>query len=387
METKPLHFYSRTAVTTDWKCPRQRFWNYQYQGRGLSSTDTALELFLGIHLHDGLAALASGTLTLDQICKNAYDDILNGLRPDPTSASSEDPQREEFANEQATLITGLLYGFGLHVWPRLQAEYPTIVAIEKEFLLRHDAPGGPIGFMAKPDLLLRNKDGALVYFEYKSTSSNKEQWALSWNTAIQLHSAAKVVSENLGEPVDHVVVQGLYKGYVDRYGRQSSPICYAYYRQGVPPFSKDSWTYEWTRGYERYPTWRRPADHPALAIKAHIQGMPSNMLAEQFPVVPPIVPSEAMVQSFFKQRAIRESKIRDATLLIKMQPSLEDPKAQAILDEVFPQTFEACSPSFGKGCNYRVLCHGKIDDPLNAGFQRRSSHHAQENSNLAEQGD
>ena len=181
----------------------------------------------------------------------------------------------------------------------------------------------------------------------------------------------------MGEKVASVIVQGLYKGYVDRFNRQNSPICYGYYRAGVPPFSRDEWSYEWRRGLDRYPSWRREG-----GIKKHMADMPAYMLAEQFPQVPPMIVNDSLVETFFKQRAIRESEIASISLKLKDQ-SLTNGERQQLLDKHFGQNFEACRPSWGHGCNYHTICHGSIADPLKAGFSVRHSHHEREQAALA----
>lgn len=195
--------------------------------------------------------------------------------------------------------------------------------------------------------------------EYKTTSSSREQWVNSWATAVQLHSSVKAVEATLGEPVTGVIVQGLYKGFVS-YGKQSSPFCYSYRKEGNPPFSKTEYLYDYKAGFRKYPTWEMEG-----GTKAWVEGMSEEMLAEQFPQVPPIFINDQLVETFFRQRAIREREIHEA------QGERDD--------KVFPMKFEACCPSFGHGCSYRQLCFGGAGiDPLQAGYTWRQAHHQPE---------
>lgn len=197
--------YDRSRTVTDWVCPRKRYWNYEFAGKGIVPNTTALELFLGTTVHDGLAAIAHG-VAIDDIAAAAWKETYNGIMEWDSQSSSEDAT--QFALEQAALVEGLLRGFRRHVWPQLMAEYPTIMAIEKEMQFNHNG----LTFMSKPDLVLEGPDGP-VYVEYKTTSSKKDSWINSWNTAVQLHSTMRAIRETLNvEPVG-VVVQGLYKGY------------------------------------------------------------------------------------------------------------------------------------------------------------------------------
>jgi len=355
--------YSRSAVVADWKCPRLRYWQYEYAGRGISPASTSLELFLGITIHDGIAAIVHD-VDIDAVCKAAGQQIREKL------VDEHDEDSVYFGHEQTALIEGILRGFARHVWPRIKAEYPEVVLMEDEVTYEHDG----LTFMAKPDLVVRDADGELTYFEWKSTSSVKEQWITSWDTAVQLHSTVRAIGKAIGQQPSKVVVVGLNKGYVS-YGKQSSPFCYGYYRAGEPPFTREQWSYEWRKDLKKYPIWNR-----AGGVKRWVEEMPVEMLSQQFPTTPPIFINDALLDRFFEQRAIREMEIRHVRDAIA-DPSSTVDKA-ILMDGVFPQHFEQCNPGWGHTCTYKKLCHGNIEDPLKAGFQLRYSHHAMEQKAL-----
>src|SRR5205814_10201562 len=138
-------------------------------------------------------------------------------------------------------------------------------------------------FMSKPDLVLRHKEsGELWYVEYKTTSSKQDKWVNQWGTAVQLHSSIRAIEAALSEKVVGVIVQGLYKGY-EAYGKQSSPFCYAYRRQGNPPFTKTETRYEYAPGFKRSPVWQLDG-----GVRAWVESMPEEVLTNQFPQSPPI---------------------------------------------------------------------------------------------------
>jgi hypothetical protein len=350
-------YYSRSAVTTDWTCPRKRYWNYEYANRGIVPGDTNLALFIGTVIHDGLSAIAHG-VPIDDIIEALGHQIISTLQVN----QSEDVIY--FASEQLALTEGMLRGFHRHVWPRLMSSYPEIVSIEKEYTFEHDG----LTFLSKPDLVLRDHMGNLWYLEYKTTSSMKDQWLNSWSTAVQLHSSVRAVEATIGEALTGVIVQGLYKGYVS-YDKQSSPFCYAYHKAGNPPFGDDVWSYEYKAGLKKYPTWQMDS-----GVRGWVERMPEHILAAQFPQVPPILLNDGLINAFFNQRANREHEIRTAREMI-MDPNLGTNERQEWLDKVFPQHFEQCNPGWGSGCSYRRLCHGFAADPLDAGFTLRESHH------------
>jgi hypothetical protein len=370
-----LRLYSKSGVQMDWTCPRKRFWAYEYQGRGIGTGNTHLELFLGQVLHDGLSAIAhmhqAGVVDIDLIATTAKEQMITSLMGGGTGMQEE----FDFANEQAALVEGLLRGFYKQVWPILMKQYPVIKVVEQKMLFKHDG----LGFMAIPDLVVADAEGNNWYVEYKSTSSKKEGWINSWNTAIQLHSTIKAIESQIGEAVTGVIVQGLYKGF-ESYGKQSSPFCYAYRRNGNPPFSETETIYEYRPGFKRVPTWELEG-----GVKAWVESMPDHVLAEQFPQTPPIFVKDDMINSFFEQRKWREKEIE---LAVTMMSQSDEESQKGLRDVAFPQRFDQCDPFFGKSCAYKKLCHGPQGvDPLTNGFEWRDEEHLEEFKKLAGIGD
>lgn len=359
--TEGVITHDRSRYTTDQQCRRRRYWAYDYAGRGLTPDGLALELFLGLALHDSLAAIATQQLTeagvdIQLIAYEAQKQVFDCLMAEGTGG-------ETYAAEQACLIEGLIRGFYRHVWPRLMAEYPKIVAIEQEMLYPHHG----ITFMARPDLVLETAEGDLAVIEYKSSSSKKAQWINSWDYAVQLHSSVRAIEHTLGRPVAHVVVQGLYKGWIDDWGKQTSPLVYGYKRNGNPPFSQDEIAYKYKAGFKRTPVWEMPG-----GVEKWVAGMPEATLSEQFPRTPPIFVKDELVEQFFKQTAVREQEIH---LSKQMLEFYQGPEREGVLNMAFPQNFEACQPAWGRGCPFKQLCFGDASDPLRMGFSERVPNH------------
>jgi hypothetical protein len=356
--------YSRSAVVTDWKCPRKRYLQYELDGRGIVNPHSSLELALGTTVHDGLAGIALGVPIQEAASVQGYA-MYQSLVPtvNPTDAEIL------FGNEQAALVEGLLRGFYRHMWPRLQAAYPEVVMVEKELLYPHDG----LLFMAKPDLVARDPEGVLWYVEYKTTSYKHEGWVNQWDTAVQLHSSIRAIEAELGEKVGGVVVQGLYKGY-ESYGKQSSPFCYAYSRQGNPPFSRTEIRYEYAAGFKRAPTWELDG-----GVAKWVEDMPEGIIADQFPQAPPIYAKDDLIDTFFNQRATREKEIQLATHMITIYKDNEA-AVKGVMDVCFPQKFDQCKPGWknNKPCEYARICHGSVPNPLESGYEYRVSHHEAE---------
>lgn len=386
MTTHKLRLYDRSRVTTDWTCARKRYWNYEYKGRGIVPATTQYEFYFGSLVHDGLAAIASHTkdaqpamslkgqlprIDINLIATTAHDQMFTTLME--ASAGEDEYTSMQYANEQASLVEGMLRGFYKHVWPQLMQQYPIIRLVEEEMIYEH----GGLTFMSRPDLVLQDLDGQLWYLEYKTTSSKSDSWINSWNTAVQLHSSIRAIERTLGEKVTGVIVQGLYKGY-QSYNKQNSPYCYAYTRRGNPPFSQDETVYEYKAGFKKSPVWEMKG-----GVAAWIDEMPDSILSDQFPTTPPILIKDDMIDAFFSQRDIREREI--ANSVAGLSEVAGNAERQLIMDMTFPQKFESCYPSFGgKPCTYRNLCFGGVSDPLSQGYQLRESHHAAEAAQHAE---
>lgn len=355
---EPLILWDRSRATRDWECERARYLNYEFSGRGIVPEAEAYELAFGTAAHTAIANIAQGHLAGDIDIDRIAVDAANAVRDHLAKAG----KLADFVNEQSCLIEGMIRGFHLHMWPRLMAQYPKILAIEQEMSYAF----GATLFMAKPDLVVADTEGAVVYLEMKTTSSKKEEWINSWNSAIQLHATSRAIEASLGEAIGAVQVIGLYKGWLN-YGKQGSPFCYAYRRNGSPPFSKDEVSYEYKAGFRRNPVWEQEG-----GVKSWVASMPMEVLSNQFPCTPPIFVRDDLVERFFHQRNIREQEIQMALTLLDGMPA--DDQIQ-LLDTAFPQNFSKCRPSWGHSCPYEIICHGSISDPLKAGFLPRVSHH------------
>lgn len=358
-----LRLYDRSRVTTDWSCRRKRYLGYEYKGKGLTSGHSPLELYLGTVVHDGLAAIAGG-VDIDVVATTQQDHMFRSLMEQ--SAGEDEVQALGFAREQGALVEGLLRGFKKATWDQLTSGRK-IVAVEQEMTYPHDG----LVFMSKPDLVLEDEEGNLIYVEYKTTSTKKESWVSSWGTAVQLHSTIKAIEHTLDRHVTGVIVQGLYKGY-ESYGKQSSPFCYGYHRTGHAPFTTSDTIYSYKSGYKRVATWEMDG-----AVKGWVEGMPDDVLSDQFPQSPMIYVKDDLVERFFAQCATREKEIDMALGMMKFAEGDEEAQ-RAILDVSFPQTFSECQPPWGKGCQFRSICHGRGGDPLTQGYVYRVPHHVPE---------
>ncbi len=365
--TTPIKLYSKSSIERDWKCPRSYYWAYEHDGKGIQEQSKGLALHLGTALHDGLAVIAAkwketGQVDIDVIAQAAYEQTFGPLYEAALADPKIEPsEKHVFASEQACLVEGLLRGFVKHVWPRLMRDYD-IFAVEEAMVYKH----GSIGMMVKPDLILKDKlTGDLWYFEYKSTSSKQDSWISSWATNIQLHSCVRAIQQDYpDESIGGVIIQGLYKGYIS-YGRQNSPFCYGYIKNGQPPFTKDQIAYEYRSGWKKIPVWEMEG-----GVKAWVNAMPDEILANQFPQTPPIFVNDDLIDAFFRQQEARQENIIGFS-----EGKWIHEDREHLMDSVFPQRFDQCSPSYGFECPYRRLCHGSNIDPIEAGYVYRDTEH------------
>jgi len=158
-------------------------------------------------------------INIDEIAETAFKQVFKSILE--ATPNPELPESINYANEQGTLVEGIIRGFEKHVWPKLLAKYPTIVGVEQEATY---SMSDEVKFIARPDLIMVDPEGGWHYIEFKSTSSKKEEWINSWNTAVQLHSSVKAVEQTFGIMPEDITIVGMYKSYVS-YGRQNSPFC------------------------------------------------------------------------------------------------------------------------------------------------------------------
>lgn len=178
LSNHPILFH-RSGATTDWLCPRRRFWNYEFLGRGIVAPETQLELYFGTLIHDGIDALVH-SVSIDDI----VDKGVKQLRAKLLEGRELDSDAQFFAEEQCALAEGLLRGFHKARWGQICNDYPDVVMAEKELTYDYEVDGQKLQFLSKPDLVRRDREGNLWVFEWKTTSSNKEEWCVSPETKL-----------------------------------------------------------------------------------------------------------------------------------------------------------------------------------------------------------
>src|SRR3990167_2272226 len=116
-----------------------RWWQYEFDGKGIVPATSNEAPYLGSAIHDALSAIASfhqlgsDRVDIDVIVEAAWKQVFDAFM----ESAGEDYNGYILANEQAALVEGMIRGFYRHVWPSLIAEFPTIVLIESEMTYEH----------------------------------------------------------------------------------------------------------------------------------------------------------------------------------------------------------------------------------------------------------
>jgi len=363
----------RTRTTTDWTCKKERFYLTEYGGTGIVSAKGKTELDFGTDIHDALAELARRVGAADVVGPLARE-AYSRVRERETVALGH--QR---ATQLAAIAEGALRGYVRCVWPQVLQLYD-IVAVEQEVTYKLT---DWLTFMARPDLILRSKaDGTYWYWEYKTTGQRVEDWLKQWPKAVQVHSAIVAAESTMGLKIAGCIIQGLSKGYKYKDDLRS-PFCEGWRYLGGSDVTY-SYTYMRSKGWERFATW----DHPD-GVAGWVEGMPPDLLSDQFPRTQPIFLRRDLSDRFFNQLVIREEKIKKGVEYIRMlakQAELDPTKQvevelsiQNIMDEVFPMTFAQCTGRYGKyDCSMLEACwNPRVGaDPVGSGlYVPRTPHH------------
>lgn len=373
-ETQPLSVYfDRSRWEVDQECRRKRYLMYEYQGRGIRLPSHSWELGFGGAWHEGAKKY---NITGDIIA--AVSDAKIYLAPYIEGLS------EKAWFEAESLLEGLLRG-----WERSTArakldEQYEVVDTERELLYTAEPP---FRFACRPDQILRSrKTGGLAYLEFKTTSSIKAEWFRQWQRAPQLLSATLAVQETYGEPLEHAIVQPIYKGWQSDF-RLESPFVSAWRNVSGPVVQwaakrPTSW-----KGWER-------VEAREIGYPAWLGCLGQEALDANFPITMPIYMPPEMVQRWWRQARLREAEIAatreklkgiEEGLTLADLTTIERTDLRGLRDHVldlhFPQNFKSCEPTWGrKGCMCLNACwlENCGDDPLGQGYEFREPHHEEE---------
>lgn len=328
----------RTSIETDWLCG-MRYWWYKFEGGGgIVPAKEATELLEGRDTHLDLADYAAG-VPLDKLLADIEEKV---------KAAADVPTLELLYRRMGWLIA-----WDRWVEPRLKAQFPRNLMLEKELVLDRD----PLWIATTPDRVVESDSGLIVVDDYK-TARSLYGWAEKWPYAIQCHIQLKAVEEELGRKVAYGRMRAIYKGEY-RDGRLAHPYVWGW---------KDhvgAWTPEYRTGLTRVPVWEYPGGIREWVVKCG-----EEIGTAQFPLSQPIFLNDRLLEDMLIARTNRERQIR-----LGLDKARSDPEFRKLL---FEQRFGQCRHSKRYPCPYLLACHNAAvnQDPLAGGeFVKRTPHH------------
>lgn len=367
---------SKSHKETEWDCRRKEYLAYWFGGTGLRGVAPSFDYDFGSVIHQALARIAETA--------GAQLDVIGTLAPNARERIIKVCQNcgmdDAPARQWGAIGEGLLRAFYKRQWPAILREYE-VIAVEPACATDL---GDDVWFIARPDLILRHRlTGGYWYWEYKTTGWTDAKWINQWTKAIQVHSGMQAAAATLGITFDGCIVQGLYKGRKDYYNQiQSSPFAYGWINHGVPGVLPDQTSYTAMRGkgWERFQTWNL-----VDGLGPWVEGMPEDLLDQQFVRTPPITLRDDLVTDFFCQVQHRVREVREARSHLAQVTTPEGVKA--VLNKYFPQSFRACTPAMGSPCGFNDVCWQSWveKDPLGSGqYARRTLDHQKDFISLLE---
>lgn len=398
MSEENLWYFSRGDSELYDKCPYARYNRTIRFGRGMIKIGSSFELSLGRIVHKATEFVLLGSKSLREAARYAEESILKVVMAGEVPKKVPVEFQDQFSREAQCLTGGLVWMWGLHVLPSLMAQFD-IVSVEGRTTFKKDGMALPtVG-----DLLLRDKTNPdlYVYPDWKTAAWVNNAWIDSWNRSAQLHTTAAAMEQTTGHEIAYCYVQALVKGRWER-DRQQSPLCWAQFNPEPDEAKRayrgqplDQWVWEHTarKQWIRTPQWMS-----GMSIEQWCRAIPRGVALTLVPRTPPIIIDPHLVDTWWRQRVIKEKRIKEAkgdlinstevwapdpdrswdapgwqgTLSNAKMEAMRQQEHQAIIDDVFPQVFTQCKPVVGFTCDYYENCHetGIGEDPLGSGIYR-----------------
>ena len=328
----------RTSIETDWLCGMRYWWYKHAEGNGIVPAAEATELLEGRDIHADLADYAAG-VPLEKLLADIEEKVKQ---------AAEVPDLELLYRRMGWLIA-----WDAWVEPRLRAEFPRNLMLEKELVLDRD----PLWIATTPDRVVASNSGLIVVDDYK-TARSLYGWAEKWPYAIQCHIQLKAVEEELGKKVAYGRMRAIYKG-DHRDGRLTHPYVWVWKDRG------GAYTPEYKTGLTRVPVWEYPG-----GIREWVKFCGEEIGLAQFPLSQPIFCNDRLLEDMIQARINREKAIK-----LGIERARTDPAFRKLL---FEQRFGQCRSSKRYPCPYLSACHNATvnQNPLGSGeYVKRTPHH------------
>ncbi len=248
--------FDRSRVEAWEKCPRLRFWQYEYKGRGVYRGDVIQwPLVLGDGIHEAVEQITFSSVDVnEEAIAKAYNKCF--AEAITVIEHTEDDDRRRLLKADLSENYELLVAI-VHAWkysiPEFLANYSPLES-EREELLTMDVNGQAITLMTRTDMLSKRLvDGATIIHNLKSVSNPDKKWQEQWPKDQQTLTEPMATEHRLGSKVDGVVVVGLCKGRRNEYPKGSgnwfndSPLTHCWHKRAEPPLEDEYYAkYEWT---------------------------------------------------------------------------------------------------------------------------------------------
>lgn len=399
--------FDRSRIVAYQKCPRLRYFQYEWQGTGLQATMRYLPLEAGGAIHKGLEWMLQGH-DVDHCVKLAletYDMAVVVSGVDLTLYEGQDPAR--VVAEHRAIVEALLRTFHRTELPALLHEYE-VIAIEQELSKDYTLDEGTkLRLLARIDILLKRKvDGALFILNFKTASMTGKKWVQEWQHDMQVISEVEAASERYGS-ISGVLIYGLVKGQRKEYPVGSgnwyhnTPLCWGWHRAGTSPTGGDEWATRYEtdgkrlgKGFRKVSTW----DNYPGGLKGWLRFVEltdPELLKEQFVLLPAITRTTEDVGEWQMSTLPREADIHKAAGVIAEyeKRALEPGNTTAVqyglrvLNSEFPKHTAGGNCVWPSRCMAYELCWGgAAADPLNSGYEVRQPNHPAENEEVVANG-
>ena len=398
-----------SRIATDEHCPRERYWCYEYLGRGLERVALNIDALVGTACHNVLkdVMLMAKTRTYSDVKLaesllrhvGAFEKDVRerGLSLELSSGYEQDEdgniavqagQLDFLIGVYSCWIRQTLTAWTLLRLPQIVQEYEVVDVEREEDMLMAE---GQLRFLARYDGLLRRwSDGELFIINFKTVGEANQWWQEQWPLDMQTLSEVLPTEARLGQRVSGVLIEGLVKGgkrlqYPSGSGNWwiNSPLVWMWKKDAAAPFPPEyAGKYEWTdetgnhrlgKGWHKQPVWQDEMGEKEwlLWLSEH----EPELLRAQFVQLPPILRSDQACERWIEQTEAREMDISFRAGAIEQQG----------LNATFPMhtsggncvKFRSVSNP-GK-CSCYELCHGMAAmDPLNNGYKLREANHPEE---------
>ncbi len=394
-------YIDRSRIIQYQRCPRSRWWQYEYQGKGIVPKALSIPLTTGTHVHAGSDPLLRNAMDGKDLDIEAAVKIgLDGYWRDVTTRGFDLEENEiaaDVAKEQASLTEALIRLMGMKVVPWLLEDGYKILAVEQECEWEI-APS--LVMMGRPDAVMLHKPTGEIHLLSLKTKKNWDSRADKANSHDDQGISEAVCWEashgaRLVEKVAAVVMPTLLKGNRKQNKKtkqytQSCPLIrgwrqenrgqtrYAHSYQWDDEFGQKKLAMNGGSKWESFNTWDEPGGVKAWMEQlatGTVQPEAGDPLAQSVMIPTPYYRQEADIKNWKQQVKFQEVRINETNFQTRGTNG-----AYHELDWAYPQYRHSCH--YPGDCSYLDLCYGPpqmAEDPLaTERFMWRIPHHKSE---------